>query len=606
MIKIETYIDAKNSYSKFLKESKGFLWFGKKDENLKSFIEVQKENSAYTSVNLGIKDVLIKDIKGSVQKYMDFNKNFVPKNSVIEERWCSIYLAFVNEKPLPPLELYKIKDEYFVYDGNHRVSVAKFLNFVRIEAEVKEFIPSPTTKENAIYNEKFNFEKKTGLNNINFTEMGQYSRLLKEINDYKEYVENFEKKSLDLEKVSKLWYEKIYEPSIKILEENNILSNFKDRTYDDLFIYLLNHKYFTSEKKGRDIGFSYAVINFINMLKLEDSEDSIIKVNEKVEENLEILKETDARKKLDEVIVRKDDILKKETGLNFKHNFLIIFEIDEFMYKNEIEDFQNGVKLWYKDEFMEFFKCFKKKIAFLSNMYLEKFKIITKNRERAYYSLKNYAIKQSNFESELLIANYILERYIPIIDQLKEVELGEDEFIESYFGIESEYNYISKYEDISFKDAKERYFNSINKSYLQSHGWLLLRFKDEERKKDILDYIINKFKEKLLNKNLFDEIVKKYGPIKRYGTVFKLETAMKVYGDSNWLSEKVLKDLEKLSNNNEILTEFKTRITLYKLKEKREMSLIDFYARVLNYGTYLGKDMKYVDIIDLAIEYLNN
>ena len=185
MRKITGFNEAKNAYSKFIKESKiGFLgfYFAKNNE-LKNFLEAQKESGAYNNSYIGIKDVAIDKIKGSVQKYMDFDKNFVPKNEVIEDRWCRVYIALYDGISLPPVQLYKIKEDYFVYDGNHRVSVANFLNFSTIEAEVTEFIPSTDTKENAIYREKFMFEKMTGIDGVVFTEANQYERVIKEIRD---------------------------------------------------------------------------------------------------------------------------------------------------------------------------------------------------------------------------------------------------------------------------------------------------------------------------------------------------------------------------------------------------------------------------------------
>jgi hypothetical protein len=99
VIKISvTYKEAKDVYSKFIKDSKGFLglgWFEHKEE-LNNFSEIQKENGAFNNVYLGIKEVEIEQIKGSVQKYQDFDRNFIPKNSVVEDRWCRIYMANMN------------------------------------------------------------------------------------------------------------------------------------------------------------------------------------------------------------------------------------------------------------------------------------------------------------------------------------------------------------------------------------------------------------------------------------------------------------------------------------------------------------------------------
>src|SRR3712207_6870416 len=46
--------------------------------------------------------------------------------SAAGERWKRVDLAFHRDKVLPPVSLYKIGETYFVEDGNHRVSVARY------------------------------------------------------------------------------------------------------------------------------------------------------------------------------------------------------------------------------------------------------------------------------------------------------------------------------------------------------------------------------------------------------------------------------------------------------------------------------------------------
>jgi len=43
-------------------------------------------------------------------------------------------------KWLPPVELYKLGKDYFVADGNHRVSVARYLGVAAVDAVVTEFL----------------------------------------------------------------------------------------------------------------------------------------------------------------------------------------------------------------------------------------------------------------------------------------------------------------------------------------------------------------------------------------------------------------------------------------------------------------------------------
>jgi hypothetical protein len=64
------------------------------------------------------------------------------------ERWMKIDSAWRRGEYLPPIELYKIGDVYFVVDGNHRVSVAHVQGQEYIDAEVTEIdLPMTATLE---------------------------------------------------------------------------------------------------------------------------------------------------------------------------------------------------------------------------------------------------------------------------------------------------------------------------------------------------------------------------------------------------------------------------------------------------------------------------
>jgi hypothetical protein len=43
---------------------------------------------------------------------------------------------------LPPVKLYKLEEAYFVVDGHHRVSVARYHDVPTLEAAVVEFHPN--------------------------------------------------------------------------------------------------------------------------------------------------------------------------------------------------------------------------------------------------------------------------------------------------------------------------------------------------------------------------------------------------------------------------------------------------------------------------------
>src|SRR3712207_3501707 len=71
----------------------------------------------------GLQHVPLDKIIGSEGRYADFDRRFLPRTYGTADRWMSIDKAQYTDIHLPPVELYKIGDTYFVKDGNHRVSV---------------------------------------------------------------------------------------------------------------------------------------------------------------------------------------------------------------------------------------------------------------------------------------------------------------------------------------------------------------------------------------------------------------------------------------------------------------------------------------------------
>lgn len=155
----------------------------------KSFREDQRNEGAFQHIDRGIKTVALDLIVGSVGRYHDFDRHFRPTHDVTSERLERILAEMRIGRPIQPVRLYKIKDEYYVLDGNHRVAAAKKLAHAEIEADIIEFLPSKNTLENILYLEKMRFEEQTGLTqSIQLTEVGRYHHLLNQISRHMEYL----------------------------------------------------------------------------------------------------------------------------------------------------------------------------------------------------------------------------------------------------------------------------------------------------------------------------------------------------------------------------------------------------------------------------------
>jgi hypothetical protein len=108
---------------------------------LLSFDDVRRELVANNRLQRGTRVVEADQIVGSVGRWRDFDRSFLPVRASVEHKWKRIDRAFQSGEDLPPVELYEIGVVYFVVDGHHRVSVARYHDVPTVEASVAEFRP---------------------------------------------------------------------------------------------------------------------------------------------------------------------------------------------------------------------------------------------------------------------------------------------------------------------------------------------------------------------------------------------------------------------------------------------------------------------------------
>lgn len=208
--------------------------------SVKNFGERQKSEQAYEYHKRGAMAVSLSKIVGSVRRYNDFDENFRLKEYLPRERLDSILEAMRQGKPLPPVELYQIKEEYYVLDGNHRVAAAKQLGFKEINARIVECLPQKKSWENVLYMEKRDFYAHApddGID-IEITEAGQYPFLLEQISYHREHLSRQTGMDVPFPEAFRDWYNTIYRPFVNIIRDGNLLRFFPTRTVGDLYSYL--------------------------------------------------------------------------------------------------------------------------------------------------------------------------------------------------------------------------------------------------------------------------------------------------------------------------------------------------------------------------------
>jgi hypothetical protein len=100
-----------------------------------------KDGRVYGGQRIGnLQQVPIDRIVGSVNRTSDFDRRWNPLNNTTRHRWESVNRAYLEGIILPPVTLQKVVDTYYVIDGHHRISVARFHGATHIDAIVTESI----------------------------------------------------------------------------------------------------------------------------------------------------------------------------------------------------------------------------------------------------------------------------------------------------------------------------------------------------------------------------------------------------------------------------------------------------------------------------------
>ncbi len=94
-----------------------------KSIDLLSFDEVRQRLRLHDERYIGLQEIPIDKIVGSVGRYKDFTRSFLPRTNAVRSRWQRLDSMARGAEGFPPIEVYKVGEVYFVIDGNHRVSV---------------------------------------------------------------------------------------------------------------------------------------------------------------------------------------------------------------------------------------------------------------------------------------------------------------------------------------------------------------------------------------------------------------------------------------------------------------------------------------------------
>jgi hypothetical protein len=224
-----------------------------KSADLLSFEDVRKKVRGIRGNRRILKDVPLDSIVGSVGRYEDFTRDFLPLRDSDKERWARVE-RLAKDDGLPPVDLFQIGEAYFVNDGNHRVSVARQAGHSHIEAYVTPvhtrvpLSPEVQPKDLILKAELAEFLDCTRLDSLRpgadmtVTSPGAYDDLCNHIEVHQYFMGLDEKREVPWDEAVTHWYDTVFSPVIEVIRKGDLLSEFPGRTHADLYLWILRHR----------------------------------------------------------------------------------------------------------------------------------------------------------------------------------------------------------------------------------------------------------------------------------------------------------------------------------------------------------------------------
>jgi hypothetical protein len=248
--------------------------FARRPSDLISYHDFRKRVSPEGESYRGLQTVPLNKIVGSMDRFRDFNRAFFPRQRFTAGRWQSIDRAYYEDRQLPPIQLYKVGEVYFVKDGNHRVSVARGKGQEFIDAEVIEgYLRAPLyasmqPDELLLQAEYAEFLRRTDLDrshpehDIRPTALGRYDEILQHIEGHRAWLESIRHQPVSLQEAVDDWYRFIYLPIVEVAREHGISERFPNRTEADIYLWVTRHRWELERRLGHDVGPAASALDY--------------------------------------------------------------------------------------------------------------------------------------------------------------------------------------------------------------------------------------------------------------------------------------------------------------------------------------------------------
>lgn len=200
---------------------------------------------------VGSEVVPLDSIVGTVDREREFDRRFRPTSGRVRSRWEHIAAAMRRGEAMPPVDLVRIGEIYFVRDGHHRVSVARALGLDDINAFVTEVVTRVGAKQTITFadlpvksHERLFFERVPLPDNargeIRLTDPWDYGKLAESIEAWGFRTSQDRGEPISRRETAFLWLENEYRPVIAMLREADLVG---DQTETEAYMRVNSERY---------------------------------------------------------------------------------------------------------------------------------------------------------------------------------------------------------------------------------------------------------------------------------------------------------------------------------------------------------------------------
>lgn len=222
---------------------------------------------AVTAVRLGLREVPVDRITGSVGRTHELLPTFLPRRTRKEDtaRFAGVKSRLERGEPMPPLELYKLGYDYYVLDGHHRVAAARQLGIGELEAEVTEYLSPSDAEQQQVFIERRTFERETGLTKIGASRIGTYPGLT-DLRDAAPLEVIARGRSLSAatdtaRETWRRWYFAFFQPLQKSIRKRGLQTVFPGERSADILVRLAQFRE-TEARLGHEVSWETALDHF--------------------------------------------------------------------------------------------------------------------------------------------------------------------------------------------------------------------------------------------------------------------------------------------------------------------------------------------------------